>query len=79
MSKIYADGHVYESATDVPDLGSLVCVSADANGQRNYEGLAADVSKLPKYADLETGSSFFAVDSGAFYKYEKSTQTWYEL
>lgn len=72
------DGHFYQKGEEIPDLGSFVATSV--NGQiRNYEGLSADVSKLPKYDDLETGSSAFCVNTGDLYKYEKTTKTWYKL
>lgn len=75
---IYFDGHYYKNKEDVPDIGSFVATSYK-KGIRNYEGLSKDVSKLPKYKDLETGSSAFCLDTGELYKYEKTTQTWYKL
>lgn len=77
MSKFH-DGQMYDDDAVVPDMGSLVCTSTN-NLIRNYEGLAADVDKLPKYDNLETGSSFFAIDTGAVYKYVKANKTWYAL
>ena len=80
------DGQIYNPGDSLPDLGSWVCTGVDKNdnGQwniRNYEGLSADVSKLPKYNNetLGTGSSALCVDTGDFYKYEQSTNTWYQL
>lgn len=75
---IIMDGHWYEPGQEVPDLGSFVAMPG-SDKVRNYEGLSADVGKLPKYDDLETGSSAFCVDTGQLYKYEKTTKTWYEL
>ena len=72
------DGHWYEPGQEVPDLGSFVAMPG-SDKVRNYEGLSADVGKLPKYDDLETGSSAFCIDTGQFFKYEKTTKTWYEL
>lgn len=72
------DGHWYKPGEEVPDLGSFVAMPG-SDKVRNYEGLSADVSRLPKYDDLETGSSAFCVDTGQLYKYEKTTKTWYEL
>lgn len=70
------DGQVYESQDEVWDLGSFVATSAE--GQiRNYEGLSKDVGKLPHY--VETGSSALCIDTGDYYKYEKSTDTWYMI
>lgn len=79
------DGQIYNPGDSLPDLGSWVCTSVDKNGNgeliiRNYEGLSADVSKLPKYeTGLGTGSSALCLDTGDFYKYEQSTQTWYQI
>lgn len=76
--RVTYDGHTYEAGEEVPDLGSFSATSVDGK-IRNYEGLSADVGNLPKYKDLETGSSAFCVDTGELYKYEKTTQTWYKL
>lgn len=79
------DGQIYNPGESLPDLGSWVCTSVDRNdfGEwniRNYEGLSADVSKLPKYeTGLGTGSSALCLDTGDFYKYESTTKTWYQL
>lgn len=79
-NQTYFDGHWYTKGEEVPDLGSLVCVTDDKDGKiRNYEGLSQDVDKLPKYADLETGSSAFFYDNLETYKYEKTTKTWYKI
>lgn len=72
------DGHWYEPGQEVPDLGSFVALPG-SDKIRNYEGMSADVGKLPRYEDLETGSSALCVDTGQLYKYEKTTKTWYEL
>lgn len=77
MSVIF-DGKEYKDISDAPDLGSWVATSVDAN-RRSYEGLSKDISKLPKYDDLGTGSSALCLDTGDFYKYEATTQTWYQL
>lgn len=78
------DGQVYYPGEELIDLGTWVCTSVDRNGDgrlniRNYEGLSADVPKLPHYIDLGTGSSALCLDTGDFYKYEKSTDTWYQI
>lgn len=83
ITTIY-DGQIYYPGDSLPDLGSWVCTSIDKNGNgepniRNYEGLSIDVSKLPKYDNLGTGSSALCLDSGDFYKYEKTTNTWYNV
>ena len=82
--KTIFDGQTYNPGETLPDLGSWVCTTVDKNGNgeyniRNYEGLSADVNKLPKYNDLGTGSSALCLDTGDFYKYEKSTNTWYKI
>lgn len=77
-TNVVIDGQFYKQGEDIWDLGSFVATSV--SGQiRNYEGLSSDVSKLPKYDNLETGSSAFCVDTGDLYKYEKTTKTWYKL
>lgn len=77
-TNIVIDGQFYKQGDEIWDLGSFVATSV--SGQiRNYEGLSSDVSKLPKYDDLQTGSSAFCVDTGDLYKYEKTTKTWYKL
>ena len=52
------DGQFYKPGQDVPDMGTLVCTSAQGN-IRSYEGLAKDVGKLPTY--VATGSSILAI------------------
>lgn len=78
INKIYFDGKYYDSAEEVPDLGTFVATSVSGK-IRNYEGLSKDVGKLPNYDDLGTGSSAFCLDTGELYKYEKTTKTWYQL
>lgn len=70
------DGQVYKPGQEVPDMGTLVCTSAQGN-IRSYEGLAKDVGKLPTY--VATGSSFLASDTGDYYKFEESTATWNKI
>lgn len=73
---VVIDGITYYKGQEIPDLGSWVATSTDGN-IRCYEGLSSDVSKLPHY--VGTGSSALCVDTGDFYKYEKSTDKWYKL
>ena len=73
------DGQIYMDDEQVHDLGSFECVSKEDVNQRNYEGLSADVSKLPKYDDLEAGSTAFCLDTGDFYKYHAKSKTWYRV
>lgn len=75
----FVDGQFYKDGEEIWDLGSLVCTEPPLRGVRHYEGLSKDVDKLPHYADLSTGSSCLMLDTGDFYKYEKSTDTWYKL
>lgn len=74
---IFFDGHKYECAEDCPDLGSWECVECEGN-VRSYQGLSADVGKLPKYDDLGTGSSAMCLDSGDYYIFHSKTKTWYK-
>ena len=73
------DGKLYHTGEEIWDLGSLVCTNVPLRGVRNYEGLSKDVDKLPHYKDLSTGSSCLMLDTGDFYKYEKTTDKWYKL
>lgn len=70
------DGQIYEKGDTLPDLGSWVAIGVDGN-MRHYQGLSADVSKLPHY--VSDGSSAICLDTGDYYKYMKSTDTWYKL
>lgn len=71
------DGQLYKKGEEIHDLGSFVATSISGN-IRNYEGLQKDISKLPTYDSLSTGSSAFCVDTGKLFKYEATTKTWYE-
>ena len=73
------DGQIYQDNEPVHDLGSFECVSREDVNQRSYEGLSADVDKLPKYDNLEAGSTALCLDTGDFYKYHAKTKTWYKL
>lgn len=75
------DGQVYQDDEEVWDLGSFECVDKEDNvRQRNYEGLSVDAPhKLPKYDNLEAGSSALCLDTGDYYKYHAKTKTWYKL
>lgn len=70
------DGQMYRPDDEIWDLGSFVATSAQCR-KRNYEGLSKDVEKLPHYVD--TGSSAFCLDTGDFYKFLRSTDTWYKI
>ena len=73
------DGQTYYPGDTIPDLGSLVCVSADGN-KRDYEGLLADASKLPHYVD--TGSSALLYDGTGnteVYEFHRPSDKWYKL
>lgn len=71
------DGQLYKEGEEIHDLGSFVATSVNG-GVRGYEGLSKDIYKLPKYNDLQTGSSAFCVDTGQLFKYEATTKMWYE-
>lgn len=74
------DGIWYDSMDDIPDLGSLNCVEAHGPLEmvRQYSGLQADFSKLPKYDQLLTGSTFIAADTGVLYTYVATDKTWHQ-
>lgn len=79
---ILVDGRLYGSSEEAPDLGSLQAVSVEGKDRmiRHYEGLLSDFSKLPHYVD--TGSSALLYDGAGttkVYKFNKTTDTWYEL
>lgn len=73
------DGHA--GATD---LGSFVCTDVTIEHTygtkqiRNYVGLSTDVSKLPTYDDLATGSRAICADTSEVYYYVSTGQTWYK-
>lgn len=70
------DGHLYNIGDELPELGSLACINED-NNKREYRGLKADFSKLPKYDDLATGSSCLFLDTGEYAEYLAYNKTWY--
>lgn len=78
MNNVVYDGQFYNSEADIPDLGSIECISSDGL-IREYRGLSADVSKLPKYDGLATGSSCLMQDTGDYYEYNSKTKTWYKM
>ena len=73
---IIYDGKSYETQNDIPDLGSWECVKVEGC-RRDYCGFSADVSKLPHYSDLGTGSVAMCLDTGDLYVYHAPTGTWY--
>lgn len=84
MANVYIDGLPYGEHDIVPDFGSIVCV--EINGKiRHYQGLSADSDKLPtraknpKYKFLASGSSCLMLDTGDYYRYMQSNDTWYKL
>ena len=74
---MYIDGHDRDT-----DLGSWVCSSVKSDETygnlqiREYFGLSSDVSKLPVYEDLATGSNAYCIDSGELYIYNAVGKTW---
>lgn len=75
---VTVDGQIYNIGEEIPDLGSLECISAIGN-QREYRGLSADADKLPTYDDLATGSSCLMLDTSDYYEFLRSNKTWYKL
>lgn len=75
--KVIVDGISYEPGEQVPDLGSISCISAKGM-LRNYTLLSKDVDKLPTYDNLKSGSTALAVDTSEVYVYESTTKTWYQ-
>ena len=73
------DGQMYKDEEQVHDLGSFECVATEGKNKRSYEGLSADVNKLPTYDDLEAGSTALCLDTGDFYKYHAKSKTWYKM
>lgn len=72
------DSILYKAGEEIPDFGSIVVVSPkNGMGQRDYEGLAKDFSKLPTYCG--SGSTFMALDTGEIYDYHAPTKKWYLL
>lgn len=74
----WKDGQLYTDDEQVHDLGSFECTGWVGN-KRKYEGLSADVSKLPSYDNLETGSSAMCLDTGELYKYHAPTKKWHKV
>lgn len=74
----FFDGHYYRSKKDFPDLGSWEPTCETLAQRRSYEGLSADVDKLPAYDDLLTGSSALCLDTGDLYIYHAGTKQWYK-
>lgn len=75
---IIYDGQEYENKEQIPDMGSICCVSVNGN-QREYRGLSEDFDKLPKYENLATGSSCLFLDTGKYAEYMAYNKTWYYL
>lgn len=71
------DGHTYYPGEELPDLGSFECVRAEG-GERHYVGLSKDISKLPKYSDLESDSTAYCTDTSDVYVYLAGDETWYK-
>jgi len=62
------------------DTGSWVLVSRTLNpytqeATEGWYGLSKDLDKLPHTGG--TGSTAYCIDNGAFYMYERTTDTWY--
>lgn len=70
------DGQYYAEGEQVWDLGSFECIDGQDVNQRNYQGFSTDVNKLPKYDNLEAGSTAYCLDTGDYYIYHAKTKTW---
>ena len=62
------------------DAGSWVLQSRTLNpyskeATESWYGLSKDLAKLPHTGG--TGSTAYCIDNGAFYLYERTTDTWY--
>lgn len=73
------DGQTYTDDAQAHDLGSFECVMVEGKNKRHYEGLSADIGKLPRYDNLEAGSSALCLDTGELFKYHAKTKVWYRL
>ena len=78
------DGQTYKKGQEIPDLGSLVCIDDTKKPIREYIGFVKDKDKLPKYADLGTGSSATLIDPNGIEdtiiaKYYASTKQWLNM
>ncbi len=74
---VVIDGQLYHKGDTIWDLGGLVCTGVSGHNIRSYEGLSADVSKLPHYVD--TGSSCLFHDTSEYYKFHGPSDTWRKL
>lgn len=70
------DGQLYYPGDEIPDLGSLRCVS-ESGGQRTYEGDPADELKLPSYAG--DGSTALLYNGTTTKVLKCRDGVWYEL
>lgn len=72
------DGHLYEEGQPIPDIGRWVHVGDPDAKRRDYMGYVADKDLLPKYDDLETGSTAQALDADYYAIYHSITREWEE-
>lgn len=73
------DGEYYESEGQKPDLGNWRAEQGDKPATlRSYYGFSNEVSKLPKYDSLKTGSTAYCLDNGDTYIYSDATKQWYK-
>ena len=73
------DGQNYEAGEEIWDLGSWECFKVEDGNQRHYQGISTDVDKLPKYGNLEGGSTAMCLDTGDYYRYHAKSKTWFKL
>ncbi len=73
---IIQDGQTYKPGQEIPDMGSLIAIEVKGD-IRSYIGLSKDEGKLPHY--VGSGSSCMMLDTGDFYRFLESTDTWYRI
>lgn len=77
MAQVIIDGKSYDESS-APNMKSVACVGV-SGAIREYRCLNADVSLLPKYDDLATGSSCIVQDTGDYYEYNAYSKQWYKM
>jgi hypothetical protein len=59
------------------DLGSWQETANSTSKKRTFQGLSGDVSTLPTYDAIPTGSTALCLDTGDIYFYNAQDKTWY--
>lgn len=71
---IEVDNQIYEEGEQVWDLGSWEHVGDPEATRRDYQGLEADIPKLPHYVDA--GSTATCLDTGKYLVFHKKLDEW---